>query len=162
MHRLGHLESCFWRFVSDLVLMGTNERESGSVNHFTIQANCLNKGEWLKLHQGEKILEEILPFSVCIHKAERGSEFSKLISSIWVKQLNLFISGHPPPPTLSLTLCYELLFSYVQSPCFPVLDFSRLLIHSLLGAEGSLPCALTVIMQRLQLHLLSPLMSSCS
>lgn len=128
----------------------------------------------MKLHRGEKFLEEIVPFSLCacIRKAERGSEFSRHVSSIWTQELHLFISGILTLNTRARThshthisvwlLCYELLFGFVESPCFLVLDFSRLLIPSLLGAEGSLPCALTVIMQRLQLHLLSPLMSSCS
>lgn len=33
-----------------LGLMGTNQRESGSVNHCNIQENCLNKGARAKLH----------------------------------------------------------------------------------------------------------------
>lgn len=53
----------------------------------------------MKLYQGEKFLEENVPFSVCIHKAERGPEFSKLISSVWVKQLNFLILENLPPTT---------------------------------------------------------------
>lgn len=83
-------------------------------------------------------------FYVGIHKAERGSEFSKLISPIWPNSLILFLEPLGTKYTHTLTHTHSLSVSglafllgapvYVQSPCFSVLDFSRLLIHSLLGA----------------------------
>lgn len=45
--------------------------ESGSVNHCNIQANSLNKGEWVKLYQGEKFLEENMPFSVYVSTKQK-------------------------------------------------------------------------------------------
>lgn len=48
----------------------------------------------MKLHRGRNFWRRsCLSLRVCIHKAERGSEFYKLIFSIWAKQLNLFVPG---------------------------------------------------------------------
>lgn len=116
-------------------------------------------------------------FYVGIHKAERGSEFSKLISSIWPNSLILFLEPlgtkytytHSHTHTLSLSVSG--LAFLLGAPVwlraisvFLCIGFFEALntFSAASRAEGSLPCALTVIMQRLQLHLLSPLMSSCS
>lgn len=76
----GHLESCAWRFVSGLGLMGDNLRGAGYCKSKLI---VLDKGEWVQLHRGEKFLE-IMPLSpcACVHKAERGSEFARLESTL--------------------------------------------------------------------------------
>lgn len=80
--------------------MGTNERESGSVNHCNIQANSLNKGEWVKLSQGEKFLEENMPFSLYVStKQKEVPSFPSSYPQFGSNSLIFFILENLPAPT---------------------------------------------------------------
>lgn len=81
--------------------------ESGSVNHCSIQANSLNKGEWVKLSQGEKFLEKNMPFSVYVSTKQ--------------KEVPSFPSSYPQFGSNSL------IFLFLKTSCPPLTPMSSCL-----------------------------------